>query len=183
MLLFFNINFMAASGEYQNDVKSKKTFTYSIILFVWVLVLTLGIYFYNVSLQSKMEKKQQELQKIEANIIQLKQDKSLELYTLVESNKSYLETFAYRSDIPLFIRTFRELSKKFQVVFWGFSYSDGVITSDVRAQSDVLGSASSKASKFIEAFRKQDDQIFSLDFVPYFKGQSVIDFGIKFLIK
>ncbi|MGE4444165.1 MAG: hypothetical protein AB7E37_04200 [Candidatus Altimarinota bacterium] len=174
---------MVTTNEYKNDSKVYKSMNLSIILFVFVLFITIGLYFYNMTIVSKINSTQTQVANLEESIKKVNEDEKVKLFTLIQSNRSYLEKYKALSNIPLFINTVKELGRTNRVIFEGFSYSDGEIISQVTAQNDAVSLASVKTAKFLEYFRKKDDHIFSLGFVNSFQGQDSLSFPVKFKVK
>lgn len=174
---------MVTTNEYKNDTKHYKGMNISIILFVFVLFSTIGLYFYNMTLVSKIETIQRQVTQVEESIKKVNEDEKVKLYILIQANKTYLEKYTYLSNIPLFINSLKELSRTQRVLFDGFSYANGEIISHVTAQNDAISLASLKATKFLEYFRKKDEHIFSLGFVNSFQGQDWVSFSVKFQVK
>lgn len=174
---------MVTGNEYKNDEKMKKTFYISAGVFAFVLVLNIALYFYNSYLQSANNDLSNQLTSIETNIKKMNEDPSIKLYTLVNANKIYLERYRYLSNIPEFVNNLKELSKKYSVKFEGFSYGNGAISSHAVTADDEVSLWSTKAKKFIEYFRKDNKDIFSLQFVNAFEWQSNVNFNVNFLVK
>ncbi len=174
---------MVTTNEYKNDSKNYKGMNISIILFVFVLLATIWLYFYNMTVVSKIESTQSEIVKVEESIKKINEDDKVKLYMLIQANKTYLEKFKYLSNIPVFVNSLKELSRTNRVLFEGFSYADWEIISYAKAQNDAVSLASVKVTKFLEYFRKKTEHIFSLWFVNSFEGQENINFSVKFQVK
>jgi len=108
---------MVTGNEYKDDKKIKKTFLVSSGVFLFVLILNIALYFYNSYLQSTNDTLSNQLSLIESNIKSLNEDPTIQLYTLVNTNKVYLEKYRYLSNIPEFVNNLKELSKKYSVKF------------------------------------------------------------------
>ncbi len=174
---------MVTTNEYKNDTKHYKGMNISIILFVFVLFSTIGLYFYNMTIVSKIEAMQTQVAQVEESIKKVNEDEKVKLYVLIQANKTYLEKYKYLSNIPMFINSLKELARVHRVVFDGFSYANGEIISQLTAQNDAVTLASAKTTKFLEYFRKKDEHIFSLGFVNSFQGQEGVSFWVKFQVK
>jgi hypothetical protein len=159
---------MVTTNEYKNDSKAYKSMKISVVLFVLVLILTIGLYFYNSSIVSKINTLESQISSVETDIKKINEDEKVKLYTLIVSNSKYLERYKYLSKVPEFINNVKEISKNYKVAFDGFSYSDGQISSNASLQDDAVSLASVKTKNFLEYFRKKDENIFSLLFVSSF---------------
>lgn len=174
---------MVTTNEYKNDSKAYKSMKISVVLFVLVLILTIGLYFYNSSIVSKINTLESKISSVETDIKKINEDEKVKLYTLIVSNSKYLERYKYLSKVPEFINNVKEISKNYKVAFDGFSYIDGQISSNASLQDDAVSLASVKTKNFLEYFRKKDENIFSLLFVSSFNWQDSINFWVKFKIK
>lgn len=181
--LIINLYFMVANNEYKNDSKAYKSMKVSIVMFVLVLLFSIWLYFYNSNIVSKNTSLQTQITSLEDEVKKLNEDEKVKLYTLIVSNKVYLERYKYLSNVPEFINNLREISKNYKVNFEWFSYSDWQISSNASLQDDALSLASVKTKNFLEYFRKKDDNIFSLWFVSSFNWQDNINFWVKFKVK
>lgn len=129
---------MVTGNEYKSDTKVKKIFYVSVGIFAFVMLLNIGLYFYNAHLETANNERTQTITRLESDIKRINEDPSIKLYTLLNSNKVYLERYKYISQVPAFINRIKELSKTNNVKFDGFSYADGIISSSVQAADDDL---------------------------------------------
>lgn len=182
---------MVATNDYKTDNKAYKSMYFSAWLFVLVLILNIWLYFYNSSLDSKIEGFNKEITTLENTIKEINNDDKVKLYTLIKTNKVFLDKYAYLSRVPEFINNIKELSNTFKVTFNGFSYSDSVLSTSVTAVDDGFSLWYQKAEKLIWSFRdkkvnnkvENNKQLFSLNFVDSFEWQNEMKFNINFKIR
>ncbi|MBW7954886.1 hypothetical protein H3C61_03675 [Candidatus Gracilibacteria bacterium] len=174
---------MIATEGYKINNKSYNMMRITIFVFLFSIILTILLFFYNKSLSGDIDNINLETTKISENIKKINEDKKVKLYTLVTTNKTYLDKYKYLSNIPLFLNTLLELSSKSKIAFNGFSYNEGSISTNATSIDDGYSYASSKVKNFVKDFRKGENGIFSLDFITSFNGQQEIDFGLKFKVK
>ncbi len=174
---------MITTSESNTLNKANTSLYVSIWIFVFVLLLTVWLYIYNWFLLNQTQKIESEVSKIEENTKNISNDEKVKLYTLVMANSVFLEKYKYLSNIPEYISNLVSLSRKYNVSFDEFSYSDWVLSTNVVALSDAVSLASDKTNNFVWYFRKNDDNIFSLWFVDSFVWQTDIKFSVKFKIK
>lgn len=174
---------MVTTHEYKNDSKAYKMMNLSLVLFVFVLLGTIGLYFYNASIVSKIKTTQWDLARIEENIKKIHEDEKVKLYTLVMANSKFLERYTYLSQVPQFVTGVKNISRLYKVSFDGFTYSDGQIIMQAKTIDDAVSLASTKVKNFLEYFRKTTDEQFSLWFVTSFEGQDSITFSAKLKVK
>lgn len=153
-----------------------------IILAVVILVSVL-LGFYNKYLVWNIDSLNTQITEQSTKMAQLQSDKKIELYTLITGSKSFLEKYKKLSDIPTYISTIKLLSRDYSVQLTGFAYDAGNVSAKFLAQSDEVSYAYVKTKNFLEYFRKKDENMFSLDFVSSFEGQSQITFGTQFKLK
>lgn len=174
---------MVTTHKYKNDSKSYKMMNFSLVLFVFVLIGTVWLYFYNSSIVSKIKITQSDLSGVEENIKKIHEDEKVKLYTLVMANTKYLKRYTDLSEIPQLVTGVKNISRLYRVSFEGFTYSDGQIIMQTKAIDDAVSLASTKVKNFLEYFRKTGDEQFSLWFVTSFDGQDTITFGTKLKVK
>lgn len=174
---------MVTSNEYKNDQKIKKTFYITAAIFAFVVVLNVGLYFYNSYLTGVNEDLSSNLAAVESNINTINQDPAIKLYTLINANKNYLDKYVHLSNIPEFINNLKDLSKNYSVKFQWFAYADGKVSSYATTSDDEVSLGSTKAKKFVEYFRKKDDNIFKLWFINSFEWQTEVRFNVDFQVK
>ncbi len=173
---------MATNNEFK-DENPNKNMQISWVIFVLLFLVTVGIYGVNMSFSKKVEQLRTELNTQTTQINQLKQDKRLELFQLVEKNKTMLEKYKKMSQIPQYVNDVTQLAKNYRLDILGFSYNVGTIQSKVIAKTDETSFGSVKTKNFLEYFRKQDEHIFSLDFVKNFEWQNDVTFQTQFQVK
>lgn len=174
---------MIATEWYKVDNKSYNMMKITLIIFIFSIILTVWLFFYNKSLSWDIDNINLETTKVSENIKKINEDKKVKLYTLVTTNKVYLDKYKYLSNIPLFLNTLLELSSKSKIAFNWFSYNEWSISTNASSLDDWYSYASSKVKNFIKDFRKGENWIFSLDFITSFNWQQEIDFWLKFKVK
>lgn len=174
---------MVTTNEYKTDTKTYKAMNLSAWVFVFVILCTFWLYFYNQSIKNTIVSSQTELTQLENDIQKINQDEKVKLYTLIQANKQNLEKYKTLSEVPKIINTFRALTLTYQIAFEWFSYSAWEITTNARAMNDAVSLASTKTQKFFEYFRKKDEHMFSLAFVNFFEWQEQLQFSVKFNVK
>lgn len=184
---------MVSTGDYKTDKKVDRWMYISSAMFVLVLVITIWLYFYNSSIVSKTETLNKEILTLEESIKSIHSDDKVTLYTLIQTNKVFLDKYAYISKIPEFINNLHELSKTFKIKFENFSYSNSSINTSATSLDDGFSLWYQKTKKFISSFRDEisdskkiksiNNQIFSLGFIDSFSWQNEMKFNANFKIK
>lgn len=184
---------MVSTGDYKTDKKVDRWMYISSAMFVLVFIITIWLYFYNSSLISTSEKYMKDIATLDENIKKVNNDDKVILYTLIQTNKVFLDKYAYISKIPEFINNLHELSKSFKIRFENFSYSNSSVNTSVTSLDDGFSLSYQKTKKFISSFRDEivdskkvltiNNQIFSLGFIDSFVWQNEMKFNVTFKIK
>lgn len=168
---------MVANIE-QNVEGKPKFYKISLWVFIVVLLLTIWIYFYNMSLENKIENLNSQIEQKDNDIKVAKEDGYYLVYRQTIDNKTILDKYAYSSKIPEFINNMKSLSSEKNIFFTWFNYSNRKISTKATVINDTLNLASVKAKNFIEYFRNENNNIFSLWFVSSFEWQDRINFNV-----
>lgn len=185
---------MVTGNEYKTDSKAYKWMMGTAILLAIVILINIGLYFYNSRLQTQIIHHEENMRNIEQNISELQNDEKVKLYTILNANKNFLEVYEKMAQVPEFINNLKDLSKNFKISFLDFNYSNSVVNTTVIAQDDAVSLAYQKWNKFIANFRNTtpiqqtggllpSPHIFSLNFVNQFEWQNEIKFNIWLKLK
>lgn len=174
---------MANASESKANRYSKALY-FSIALFCVVLIITLWFFFYNMKLNSKIEKLSSDINDVSNSLSELKSNDKVELYTLLKSNMNFLSEYEKLSKIPVFIENLKGLSRDYNITFSDFSYSDSLVSSICSIENTDISLASDRLNNFLWDFRDENNKnIFSLNFISEFKWQDTITFTPEFKIK
>lgn len=175
---------MANTIDSKAENKYPKTLSFSILLFALVIVLTIWLYFYNLSLEKKVENIRTDISTLEQDIKKINEDDKVILYTLLKNSSIFLEQYKKLSNVTEFISNIKWLSKNYNLAFEWFSYSNSSINTTCVAKNDEISLASEKLKKFIWDFRnKENSNIFSLWFVTNFVWQTEVKFTPEFKVR
>jgi cell division protein FtsL len=140
---------MANENEIKLENKYSKTLYFSVILFVLVFVSTIGLYFYNMKLNSNINDLNSKITELDNSLKKVNEDDKVKLYTLIKANTKFLDDYKRISNIPQFIENLKLLSKDYILSFQDFKYSNSVININSNLKNDDISLASEKLSKFI----------------------------------
>ncbi|MDD3646127.1 MAG: hypothetical protein PHH06_01835 [Candidatus Gracilibacteria bacterium] len=146
-------------------IKKLRSIYVSIGFFAFVVVLTGVLFFYNSHLDKQTTLLQNEITQKENSIKEKKENKAIQIYELYILNKKVLERLDKNSQIVSFLNHIEEITQKYNVVFEGFNYSNGMLSLDAITVSDDNGFDYQKASKFIEGYRNDEESLFNLGFI------------------
>lgn len=164
----------------KNTVPIKNTnnvIIFPIILLVIVILSTIGIYWYNYSLEKENNKIYERLANIEKNIWILNKNENIRIYNLIQKNKKILTKLEKYSQITYFINSMEYIKKQYWLNFKWFNYSNWIISTKASALFY------SSASKFIEEYRKDEKEIFNIWFISKVTGSRELSFDLKLEIK
>ena len=111
----------------KNTVPIKNTnnvIIFPIILLVIVILSTIGIYWYNYSLEKENNKIYERLANIEKNIWILNKNENIRVYNLIQKNKKILTKLEKYSQITYFINSMEYIKKQYLLNFKWFNYSN-----------------------------------------------------------
>lgn len=183
-ILNYKLYFMANDVELKTETSFPKTLYISAWIFALVLILTIWLYVYNMTLESKIEKLNSEITTTDEALKKLNEDDKVKLYTLIKTSDVFLSQYKKLSKVTEFIGNLKWISKDYNLTFGDFAYSNSKITSSCTASNDDISLASDKVKTFIWDFRKKDNKnIFSLWFISSFSWQDKIIFNTEFKLK
>lgn len=165
------------------DNQSKTSLYGSIWVFIFVITISIWLYFYNSVLSKEVDGIKSEISFIESNVGKIKEDEKVKLYTLIKANSIFLDRYKYISNIPKYINNLSYLSKKYNISFEWFTYSNGELSTLATSTNDSLNLSYLKVKNFVEYFRNSEENIFALNFIDSFIWQENITFNTKFKIK
>lgn len=118
--------------------KKVKDFYYSLAFLTLSILLTLGLFLYNVSIEKENSELKAKITTTEADVSGIKQNKEILIFELISnpSNKAILEQISFRSQIPKFMNHLYKAAEKTNLDFRGFNYSWWAVSLDIVARWD-----------------------------------------------
>jgi len=168
--------------------KSNKSIIVSLIIFTVVILITWTLAYSNSILNAKNAKVQDKILTIENEIEEIKKDKMIQIYSLVEERKELLELKEKYNKIPAYVKELRSIWDDYGLSFKDFSYREGSITTKATAQfwndeSNIAGTAAWKIKTMLSEYRKNDEKIFDIEFVESFTWNTEIKFTMNLNLK
>ena len=149
--------------------KKKISSNYLAIWFlVFSIILTAGLYFYNMSLVSENEKLDNSITIKEKSIKELEKDPDIVALSLYNANKGSITKLEDYSKITYYINHIIRLKWIYDISFKWFKYSSGNLSTIVTASSDSSWNINyKKVVKFIKEYRENIDSsaLFDLELV------------------
>ncbi len=154
-----------------------------LVVLLFSIFLTVGLYFYNYYLENSLDSIKIEVKEIDELTEKLKNDKNIQVYNLVDLNRTKLLGLEKKSRIMDFINHVRALEKTYSIIFKGFSYNNWNLSMQATAPfwEDTL--ASNKVSLFIKSYRETSWNPFELTFINSFIWYDTINFNVNFKLK
>lgn len=137
----------------------------SAILFAVVCSISAFLFFENMRLASSIEANKTEVAQYSSSIEKIKSDRKVIAAELVSDNKAEIEKSIRMSEVQKYITELQDISKKYKMMFAGFSYENGKITtSAVSVPETVLvgDDGVKKISQMVRDYRTGSGSIFQL---------------------
>ena len=146
--------------EINKKVYKKKKLS-SLYISIWFLifavVLSTGLYVYNMTLENNNKDLENDIQTKETSIRELKKDPKIVASSLYNSNLNTIKKIEDYSKITLYIDHMIKLRRIYNIDFKWFKYSGGDLTTQVIARSDSVWINYKKVVKFIREYRLNED--------------------------
>lgn len=151
--------------------------------FSLAIVLTVGLFAYNSYLSKSIESVTNEIAQIDWSISKIQENRSIQVYNLIQENKKVLATLEKKSKVKDFIYHIRSLEIPFGLTFKWFNYTNWNLSMQVLAPFDSNTLASNRVSMFIKAYREDKNAPFELWFVNTFNWFDSMTFSVNFKLK
>lgn len=161
------------------DKKKQKMLYVSVVFFIFVLLLTGGLYVYNMQLSKANAAGKSELSKIESSIFELEAVDNIQTYKLFKRNQKFLEKANCRSQIPSFITHLRRNFVKYGLEAKGFVLSEDSVSTDISVNSSDTEKAYQKISKFLTQYPEAESSLFSLNHIGDYNWYDRIKFPLS----
>lgn len=166
------------------DITWNKTpYLGSIFFFLFVILLTVGLFSYNYYLKQQSIEIQSKIEWYNKSIAEVEKDNSFKIYALIDANKKIIEKLTERSKITNYINHLEQVAKDYWVVFWGFNISGWKLDTSISIENDDYSLAYKKLVKFIKNYRKDKEALFKLGFITRVTWYDSIKFNLNFEIK
>jgi uncharacterized membrane protein len=174
------------SQELELDTKKERNafLIFSTVIFAIICAVSLFLFFENKSLSSSIEANNTEIVNYTNSIEKMKNDKKIMAAELVMSNKSEILNSIKRSEAQTYINELMDISRKYKMIFSGFSYENGKITTSAVAIPETVlakDDGVTKISHLIRDYRTGTGYIFQLSPVLSISGyEQKRSFSIEF---
>lgn len=165
------------------NTKSNKSLIVSIVILSIVVLITAWIKYFDYSLQNKVEAYKAETISLEDEIREIKKDKIVQIYSLVEDNKKLLDEKKALNQIPGYVNEVKKIASEYGLSLKGFDYKSGEITTSAYSVNDENGASFGKITSLLTKYRENKDEMFDIKFVEWFKGSSKIEFNMVLKLK
>lgn len=163
--------------------KSRGTYFSSILFLLVVVIATTVLYLYNNHLKSNIEEIQASITTIESNINEVENDKNIQIYRLIQLNKTVISSYESMNDVIKYINHINVIKGKYGLMFMGFDLSKWEIVTNIKTSSDGEWLAYQKTRDFINKYRQDSKALFNLGFISSVEWMDEIKFKVNFKIK
>ncbi len=153
-----------------------------ILLLIVAVISTAGLYFYNIYLEWENSSKQVEIKDIKEKINNVRKDRNLQIFELLDDNKRVLDKMKAESQITTMMSAMDDIESKYNIFFEGFNYSNGEISSEAFSNTEDGWEPYAIVRDFINDFRKEKESGLDLPFITQLEWMSEIKFPIKFRV-
>lgn len=156
--------------EEKKVYKNKKisTLYMSIWFLIFSIILTGGLYAYNITLANQNTELNNEIKTKNNSISELEKDQNIIISSLYNSNKSSIKKLEDYSKITLYINHLLKLSRIYNIDFKWFRYSAWKLSTTAISSSEWVESLNyEKTANFIKKYRenKNKDALFDLELI------------------
>lgn len=159
-------------------------FILSITLFTIVCTISTFLFLQNSNLSSSIEASRNEITEYTNSIEKIKSDKKIIAAELIADNKSEILRTIKASEAQLYISELLDISKKYKMIFSGFSYENGKISTSAVSNAETILAGDdgiTKISRFIKDYRTGTGLLFQLSPVLSISGyEQKRNFSIEF---
>lgn len=154
------------------------------LFLVFVLIITIVLFFYNTHLKKENSQILSRISKIESTIDKIEKNPEVQVYSLLDMNSSFINKLEKRNDIIGHIKHLNYIQNKYWLDFDWFSYSNWKITTTAKSESTTDNwIAYTKTVSFIKNYRESKDAKFDLEFINSFDWMNTIKYNISFGLK
>lgn len=169
------------------DIAKKKLNFFKIspalIFLIIIILITIWLYWYNKYIEWKNNIVSDRITAEKNKINDIKQDKNIQVYSLINDNKKVLNKLEAYSQITSFINWLKEIEDNYNLILDWFNYSNWVVTTKAITNPEKVSSPYIAVSDFIEKYRKNEKSKFKLPFISKFSWNSGMAFNLKLEVK
>ena len=173
---------MAVETSYYTQ-KKDRNFVLSVIFLVIIIIVSALIYGWIWYFSSKNTELTKDIASVTARVKALEMDKKLQILDLVRINKNTLDTLAKRSQITTYINHLKTISGQYDLRLEWFNFANGNISTKAILKDNEKGLAFIKLATFIDEYRKDKGNPFSLSFINAVNWQDQIEVTLNFKLK
>ena len=167
-----------------NFITQKKKELFWPLVFLWVvLALSIILFLFNFSLDYSTKDLNKKIIERTNDINVLKNDPKIQVYSLIEANKSTIINLEKRSTITKYINHLQAISKKYDIIFEDFAISWWSVNVKATINSSDKWIAYVKTRDFIKNYRVTEGALFKLDFINSIEWMDSMKFNVVFNIK
>ncbi len=163
--------------------KKQTSLLLAIIFLFFVIGLSFGLYFYEKRIKNENREIRESISKLDSWIQAVQQDKLVEVYRNYEKHKKVLEMLSSRSQIPTLVLHLKKNFAKYGIDARGFNYNEGVVSTNLSAQTNETGYAYEKIVKFLREYPQDPNARFKIQPISSFTWYDRINYSLDFVLK
>ena len=139
--------------------------TFSAILFIAISIISTVFFFKNSSLSKSIVANNEDIVQYNNSIEKIKSDKNNIRAELTINNKSEILATIKANEAQSYIIELHDISKKYKMIFSGFSYGNGKVTTSATSIPETvlaMDDGVKKISSFIKDYRTEPGLLFDL---------------------
>ncbi len=165
------------------EKKKSQMFYVAAALFFLVISITWGLYYYAYTLSNTLSENELTLQQVEKSISDIEQDENVQIYSTYSQNKVLFSNLAEGSKIPSMINHLKRVFAIQWVTYKGFSYANGQVMTQLSLETNDIGYAYEKVTKFLKNYRENEEALFTIDQISNFSGYDRMNFTADLTLK
>lgn len=163
--------------------KPRSAYFSSVLFLLVVVISTTVLYLYDNHLKSNIAEIQSSITTIDSNINEVENDKNIQIYRLIQLNKSVISSYESMNNITKYINHLNVIKGKYNLDFTWFDLEKWEITTNIKTTSDQEWLAYQKTRDFINKYRQDPKALLNLGFVTSVEWMDEIKFKVNFKIK
>ncbi len=152
---------MSLKNEIYKNPK-EKTFNFSLIFLIFVITITIGLYWYNYYLSWINNSLNKEITLKQQALTEKQQQQVLKVYNLYTLNKQTINKLDKYSQIKNFINHLDYITNKYSLIFKGFSYDSWELMTTAYTVSDNKTIDYQKTVKFLREYKRDKNALFTI---------------------
>lgn len=164
--------------------KKKKTWLYaSWGILLLVAILTGGLYYYNMQLDSELWDLESDITQVETSIDSINQESDVQIYSIYSRHQDFLKRLEVNSKISSMVNHLKRTFTIHELQYDRFSYSNETVTIDLSLETNDSWYAYEKVTSFLRNYRENEQALFDVEQVSEISWYDRMSFTAVFTLK